>query len=226
MTTEQIKKIFLKPNIEPLDSNTQRIRRNLISTSVICLLITKGTATIDLTSSVIFGIKFTKIDLTQIYLYLLISLLYFLIHFTWATIDSFKENLMRLTGIDIPMITSQAGILSSGDELNPGTNDKRYTSIYSWYFIHYQRFKMIEDTFKEQTSTLTSNINQENVETIRRACENFNTSHSYIETALKRYEKGFWQYQLSQVLRWLLLDYIVPISLGCSAIYCLFPKVI
>ena len=225
MSNDQIDKLFIKPNIEPLDQNSQRIRRNLFVFSIVGLFITKGAANLDLSNSSFLGVKFHDLNITYVHTYLLVSILYFTVHFIWSTLDSFKENMMRLTGVAIPMVTQS---MTWGSRYNqaPNTDDKRQTSIYSWYAMHYKSFVAQENLINEKLKSVTDEASKKIFEELNNEIKLFKSRHDYIDAALQRYERGFWKYQISQTLRWLFLDYVIPLALGCVSIYFLTSKVL
>ena len=214
-------KVLLKPNIEPLDSNTQRIRRNLIVSSVVLLFVYLGSSGIDAGNSSFAGIKFTEINPKTIFWFFLLSEIYFLGHFIWASIDHLKENCLRLTGIAIPMVTGVSR-LASEHTLEPNVDDPRQTSIYSWWAYKIR----IKDQTDEILDNLRTNVTEEKhtqaITTISKTVEKLQHESAYILEALKRYERGFWHHQTSQLLRWLALDFLVPTLLGVVSVFVLF----
>jgi len=210
-------KVLINPNIESLDTNTLRIRRNLIATSIVAYIYAVASRGIDTSGSSFLGIKFSNLDASYIQLLLIVSLAYFLLHFIWAAIDHFKENKLRLTGIVIPMVTKSSAF--GGDhDLHPNTDQERQSSIFSWWW----KEKGKVDEFKKILEAIEKNIDNQKHEdvlnSINKNLEAINHKFSYIEESLARFEKGFWHYQRSQLLRWLILDFSMPVILGLSAI--------
>ena len=209
--------VLIKPNIDSLDTNTQRIRRNLIATSIVAYIYTVASSGIDTNGSSFAGIKFSNLDTSYIQLLLVISLVYFLLHFIWAAIDHFKENKLRLTGIVIPMVQKGA-FFGDTHDLHPNTDQERQSSIFSWW----RKEKEKTDGFKQTIETIEENIDKQAHEaalnSINQNLKTINHRASYIEESLARFEKGFWHYQRSQLFRWLILDFSIPVILGLSAI--------
>lgn len=210
-------KVLITPNIESLDTNTQRIRRNLIATSIVAYIYAVSSSGIDTNGSSFGGIKFSNLDTSYIQLLLVISLTYFLLHFIWAAIDHLKENRLRLTGIVIPMVTNGA-VFGGTHDLHPNTDQERQSSIFSWWWKERNK----TDGFKQALEEIEKNIDKQSHETalksINQNLEAIKHKASYIEESLSRFEKGFWHYQRSQLLRWLILDFSIPVALGLSAI--------
>ena len=124
--------VLLKPNIDPFDVNTQRVRRNLIVTSIIAFFFTVGASGFDSNNSSFVGIKFKDLKVEYVQMLILAALIYFLLHFIWAALDHLKENRLRLTGIAIPML-SAASVMGSTTMLDANTDDYSQSTIYSWW---------------------------------------------------------------------------------------------
>lgn len=210
-------KILLKPHIEVLDTNSQRIRRNLIIASIITYLFVIASNGIDVSASSFAGIKFYNLKLEYIQALLILSLIYFLTHFIWASFDHLKENKLRLTGIVIPMAQNGA-FLSGTHDLHPNTDQEKNSTMFSWWW----REKGKKDGYKQLIAEIKDNMEKENHEPllskIQQDLDAIQHRSSYIEEALVRFEKGFWKYQRSQLLRWILLDFSIPVLMGLAAI--------
>ncbi|TOQ03061.1 hypothetical protein, partial [Vibrio parahaemolyticus] len=122
--------LLQKPNIEPLDNNTQRIRRNLLVASIIGIVLTIGSATFS-SQNGFSGFKFEDLNILHVYLFLIAALVYFLCHFLWASSDHLKENRYRLTGIKIPKATVAS--YAASPTFEPRTNEERQTTLFSWW---------------------------------------------------------------------------------------------
>ncbi|MFT4776031.1 MAG: hypothetical protein ACI9B7_000399 [Oleispira sp.] len=197
VVTMSIDNILLKPNIEPFDSNTQRIRRNLLITSIVAFIFTVASSGIDPKSSIL-GVKFTELKSEYISFLILISLIYFLVHFLWTIYDHFKENSLRLTGLAIP-IAKNTWILTD-TSLEPNTTDYKQSTLNSWVAGEISNIENGKISFKE----LKEHEVKERLQ--------------YIELALEKFEQGFWSHQRSQLIRWCVLDCIIPITIAIAAI--------
>ena len=214
--------LLQKPNIEPLDTNTQRIRRNLIIASMVGIILTIGSASFS-TPNGFSGFKFENLNIYHVYLFLLAALVYFLSHFLWASSDHLKENKLKLTGIKIPKATVASCAASATFE--PNTNDERQSTLFSWWKGHRQQ----SEHFKTIVESIEKNIEKSQFEPaincIKQRIEDMNSKTEYIEYALLRFENGFWKHQRSQILRWFLLDIGVPCLLAFISITLLSIKV-
>ncbi|QYJ99424.1 hypothetical protein K0J45_09615 [Shewanella alkalitolerans] len=218
-------KVLLKPNIEPLDSNTQRVRRNLIVTSVIAFFLSIGSSGIDSKNSSFAGIKFNGLQVEAIQLLIFLALLYFIIHFVWASLEHLNENRLRLTGVAIPMVRGVAR-MGSAHTLEPNTSEASQSTIYSWW----KNQMTLTDEYVRLIKDIEKNINDNKHETainsISTRIDELVYKSAYIHEAMKRYEAGFWHHQRSQLLRWILLDFGLPFAIGVISLILTFVKLL
>lgn len=215
-------KLLITPNIEALDANTQRIRRNLVVTSMLGIITAIGSVDFDNESNRFAGFKLNDIEMNHVYLMLGMSLVYLLIHFIWAAIDSLKENRLRLTGINVPKATVASYAASSTFE--PNTNEKRQSSMLSWWKGqkgHYETLERIIDNIQENVKDDKYNPA---INATKQHIEELHAKASYIEEALLRYEAGFWNHQRSQIFRWFIMDFGLPCVLACTSLILLAGK--
>ncbi|PVZ63568.1 hypothetical protein [Pelagibaculum spongiae] len=214
--------LLQKPNIEPLDSNTQRIRRNLLIASIIGIILTIGAASFS-SQNGLSGFKFENLNIFHVYLFLLVALVYFLCHFLWASSDHLNENKLRLTGIKIPKATVAS--YASSSTFEPNTDEERQSTLFSWWKGHRQQ----SEHFYSLIDSIDKNIENAQFEpainSIKQRIEDMNSKTEYIENALLKFESGFWKHQRSQILRWFLLDVGVPCILAVISIILLSIKV-
>lgn len=217
-------KLLLKPNIESFDTNTQRIRRNLIVTSIFAGILSVGSVSIDSGQNGFAGFKLKDLEIIHVYILLLSSLLYFSIHFIWSALDHIKENRLRLTGINIPKAKLAAAIASPTFE--PNADDSNQSTMFSWWKGHRKQFEHISNVIE----SINNNVNDDKltpaINTANKHMEEFNTKTGYIEHALLKFEQGFWEHQRSQIIRWFLLDFGVPCILALLSLLLLVGKII
>ena len=139
-------KLLLKPNIEPFDTNTQRIRRNLIVTSIIGLILTIGSASFNGNQNGFAGFKLEDIKIFHVYLFLFAALVYFLGHFVWTALDDLKENKLRLTGIKTPK--AKVASYPSSATFEPNADKDRQSTLFSWWKGHRQQYEQLENIIK------------------------------------------------------------------------------
>lgn len=211
-------KVLLKPHIEPLDTNSQRIRRNLIVASIIAYVFSIASTGVNVDGSSFAGIKFSNLEPGYIKLLLVLSLIYFLLHFIWALFDHIKENTLRLTGVVIPMVEKGA-FFGDTNDLHPNTDQKRFSTILSWWWREKGKKDSHEQLLAEIKNSIDKNKHEEALSRIQNDLDRIQHRSSYVEEALVRFEKGFWSYQRSQLLRWMVLDFSVPVIMGVTAIF-------
>lgn len=215
--------LLQKPNIDPFDSNTQRIRRNLIVTSIIGIILAFGSASFNGNQNSFGGFKLTDFKILHVYILLLVALIYFLSHFVWAALDNFKENKLRLTGIKMPKARTASYAASPTFEAN--ADEGRQSTLFSWWRGHRNQFEQFEGIIKSiekniEDSQLTPAIN-----TSKQKIEEMHSKTLFIEHALLKFEKGFWGHLRSQVLRWFIFDFAIPCILALASITLILIKI-
>lgn len=214
---QELDKVLIKPNIDALDAGAQRVRRNLIATSVIAIVFVLGSDGIDVSRSSFLGLRFVDVNAMFLLAFMATCLFYFGVNFVWLLRDHLRENKLRLTGIAVPM-ARRASYASRNHELEPNVGSERQSTIYSWWkgiqrAVEWQKDTMnrIEDLVqKEELNPAVNSINS--------LLEKIEGQGQYIEFALRRYEEGFWLHQRSQLLRWIILEFLIPLILGLFAI--------
>ncbi|MET1257200.1 hypothetical protein [Aliikangiella maris] len=216
--------LLLKPNLEPLDTNTQRIRRNLLITAIIGIILTIGSANISGNQITLAGIKFENIQILHIYYFLSLTLLYFFIHFNWAVWDNLKENQLRLTGLKIPQ--AKVAVQAASPIFEPNVHDKRQSTLFSWWKSHCDQYT----TFRKKLIDIQRLVDQQHYTAILNQFENLinemQVKSVFMEHALKQFEEGFWQHQRSQLIRWFLFDFGIPFILGLGSLILLSRKIL
>lgn len=203
---DNFKKVLLKPNIEPLDSNSQRIRRNLVVTSVVAFFLSIGSSGIDPKNSSFVGIKFNEVRVEIIQIMIVLALIYFFIHFLWASLDHFKENKLRLTGIVMPMIR--------GNSFDPNTHEESQSTMHSWWTSEMDLTKEYRKLLTDMKKHAIKDQQESVIGLMTLRMDELEGKSAYIYEALKSYETSFWYHQRSQLLRWIILDFSIPLIIG------------
>mgnify|MGYP000052285819 CR=1 FL=1 len=210
---------LLKPHIDPLDINTQRIRRNLNILSIVILLYVFGASEIVTSEFKFVGLTFKEMNLKVIVSALLVTLFYFWSHFLWACWNNFKENKLRLTGVKPAVATS--GTYMGGHAIEANTNDKRQTSILSWWSLEKERHESYQRQLKkleEETVPQAAAADVKNaLDEISRYLEAAENRQEYLELAFQRFENWYGSYSKSQSIRWILFDFGMPLLFGAAA---------
>ena len=236
-----VEKVLGEPAFAEFTENTWRIRTNLILASIISIAVVLGDLHIESGSS-IFGLKFEGLDDSLVRGSLLWVLIYLLIHFLWSAFDSLNEWRLRVTGTRVAWVTAATFASEEGDY--PG--DPRKSTLYNWWKVHASRIgnltekiKGIETTLKGFENDLNKIISDRAVanEVINICMPHISTTNSHvvelrqkltefsnvfeskrIPTSLKRFDLWFQICLRSQNLRWLVVEFSIPILLGIFAL--------
>jgi hypothetical protein len=96
---ERLKELLSHPVFLMHDTNTKVIRAQLFFLSVVSIILVCSQIKIGEGSSIL-GIKLEGLTSEHIYLLLLLLLVYQLVHFVWASSESFMEWRLRQTALD------------------------------------------------------------------------------------------------------------------------------
>lgn len=207
--------IFIKPKIDPLDINAQRIRRNILVTSIISFFLTYGSSGIDTENSSFVGVKFDELNIDYIKALLILMLVYLIAHFLWYVSDDIKANALKLTGIAIKKKNLGSALFPSDGMLDPVADETEQSTLYSWW-VGRQRYAKEYKECLEQLLDDGSPIN--NHEKHAKVIETMLIEEEHISKALQRFDRKFWSYQKSQLLRWIIADVGMPTCVGISSI--------
>ena len=143
--------------------------------------------------------------------------------FFWQSWDTLKESAIRATGTRLFHITTG----KFADNRADYTNNPRQSSLLNWFLgllntLDYN-IKDIIKTNYEKASSAEVSLELQNV--------NNNISNLYkllieeknIDIRLKRFEKYFTIFSLSQILRFWSIELLFPICIGLWSIYITFP---
>lgn len=208
---------FIKPKIEPLDNNTQKVRRNILAASVVSFFLTIGSTGIDTEASSFLGIKFDGLNIDYIKYFLILMLAYLIISFVWSILDTLTENTLRLTGLVVKKQNSSAALYPSDGFLDPISDENEQSTIYSWWtgrLSLVKEYKRCLENLIEDDEVLSTKHHE-----YTEAMDKIIREEAIVSEALQRFEKKFWRFQKSQLFRWILLDVGVPVILGLGSIY-------
>lgn len=211
-----VKDIFIKPNIEPFDLNTLRVRRNMIVSSLLILFlyyISEGMGE-TLKGFTPFGIQGIKPDLAKINFIFMLVHFYLYIHFCWLTRDHYNSNKLRLTGPK-PYLSKPTDFSEEFDP-HPSSTDPLQTNYYSWWVR--QKPLLIN---AEKTAKILEDIDEQNANKIYEKLEPIkDTIPQLINTfrlnteLIQRFDQSFWHHQRSQFLRLIIFEFGLPLLLG------------
>ena len=237
-----VQKVLGEPVFCEFDTKTQKIRTTLFLLSVISITFVLGDLEIKEGSSFL-GLKFDGLN-NNLFRYLLLSaVVYLSMHFVWCAIDSFMEWRLRITGTKVAYVTT--GTFASEDADYP--NDPRQSTLYNWWKDQSRsisgingKIENINATFENVNSEIekikeegqTLNINnviqglshiRTEIANLRSKVENVNKTleAGRVPASLNRFDSWFKFFLKSQNVRWLLIEFLLPISLSIWSIYLL-----
>lgn len=223
---DAVEKALGNPVAGDLPENALKVRRNLLAFGIISIVITLGGVKLDPTSSVL-GFKFVGISESLIANALLVTNIYFLLHFIWYAFEAFLEWRLRVTGTRLAFVTGAR----LGSEHADYPDDPRQSTLYNWWKDHAKRI----GSFKETANELSVKIQawEEKVSSFKNGNDSLNLSNamstltqaknsveklkSQIQTtektltalriphSLGRFDGWFKLFLKSQNLRWLII---------------------
>ncbi|MHC4337552.1 MAG: hypothetical protein ACYSTG_06330 [Planctomycetota bacterium] len=237
-----VQKVLGEPVMCEFDAKTQKIRTMLFLLSVVSIAYGIGGLQIEEGSSIL-GLKFTGLS-DDLFRYLLLgAVAYLALHFLWCSVDNFLEWKLRITGTRVAFVTT--GTYASEHADYP--NDPRQSTLYNWW---QGQARSIGDTDKriDEISATFEKINKE-IEGVRDKGETLNINNviqslthvrneivnlrgkveeiqktlnaDRVPASLDRFDSWFRIFLKSQNIRWLLIEFGLPVSLSGYAIYLL-----
>lgn len=228
-----VEKSIGEPFMDDFSENTLRIRRNLLAASSIALIYKVGGLTIS-EESTLFGIKLDGLTPEKIDWILFLIVTYLLIHFLWNSISHFQEWRLRLTGSKVGFITAAR----YGGEHEDSPPAPRQSTLY--YFLQEKMPQL--DALKRSTEELERRANgwsdqvdnriketeiesleatlKKYISDVQGDCTRILQSLDFIKripVSLNRFEKWFKLFHWSQIARWLVLEWGLPLALGTWA---------
>lgn len=212
---EIVEQALGNPKFIQLDETTLKTRRNLLVTSTLSIFVSFSDFKIGETFK-ISGLVIEGIQKSDFEILLLVITIYFLVHFVWQTLDIIFEWLNRLTGL-FKQIDMSGFTGISGREF---AEDLTKTSLSTWFLEKVQLIKLT----KASLEGVVFDDHQSTQNTL-------NSLHSYfgsianaineerIFVSLIRFDKNFTLFQWSQIFRFSLLEFGLPVALGLWSIF-------
>lgn len=220
----------------------QKIRSTLFFFSIVGFAVTLGGLTIDQSSSFL-GLKFNNLTHDFVRQILFWVILYLIIHFIWGSIDCFVEWRLRLTGTRVSYITAASYTSEHGDY----PSDPRQSTLHNWWKNHASQIgnlnekiesinqnleqcqtglsKKIEESSNPSWGAFQSNLSQAvtNLSNLSGAVKEAEKTISAerIPASLMRFDNWCQFFLRSQNLRWIVIEFSLPIVLGIVSIWLL-----
>ncbi|MCF7742723.1 hypothetical protein [Aeromonas veronii] len=231
---------------EPTETE-RKIKNNLIAFSFISVFLHYGGLSIS-GESTILGLRFDGLTQDKIYLCFFMLVGYSTIHYMWYVRDGFLNWKLRLTAIqEIKAPSPSMTPFDSIDELD----DKRNNTLYHWWAYQYKAFsnrRILNDALLNSIGSLEDIVSNDinlgfvdNVDFLRHELlAVINTGDDLIKkteeiykllnspmfnNVLPNFNSSFRNFLISQNLRWLVFECVIPFGLSALSLYCLFPTV-
>lgn len=232
---ELIKNIMKEPYPLQLTEYEEKIRRNLLAYSVVawaaCVL---GAVPAD--NPVLFGlIKLSYFD-SKIITYGLFAIIFYeVVNYGTLLFNSFAYWRVRLTGSRHDAVRGSQGMFGTDDDQADYNGDERNSTLYTWMFERAASFHGMINTIESQGAALSktcasvdktgglivdvSEINgnsEKLITSIERLIQNIESIR--INESVRRFDHWYKMMVWSQSRRWLILDCILPMILGVTAL--------
>jgi len=219
-----------QPFLDELPDFVQKLRRNLMLVATACVIYKASGAQLASEGSFL-GIKFVGLNASAIDLSLLAVLLYHLVHFLWASSNQYTKWKLRKSGVRnrvTKLDLDQDGI----------PKDIEHFTLYSWWAnesaqmaVKFESLRDVRITLRDLKQRILNVVETEERENSSYVLKKLEAlegrlaflseekmpqpiSKEEIESALKRFDRTFWGYQSSRVLRFYFLEYLLPTALG------------
>lgn len=236
-----VRKALGEPFSAEFTDKVWKIRTNLLVVSIVWLFVVLAGLRIDPGSSV-FGLRFSGLTDEVVKIGLFLVTLYLVVHFLWSCIDSFLEWRLRVTGTKLAFVTTAR--LASEHADYP--NDPRQSTLYQWWTNEATKIGNLaasaaavntkltdcETRLRAQVcdlhpgcmniATAAQSISEvrERVAELTRAVDNASKAiaSQRVPVSLERFDRWFRLLLKSQNLRWAVIDFLLPIGLGVTAL--------
>ncbi|EKF9792743.1 hypothetical protein O1D11_003459 [Vibrio cholerae] len=237
---ERIEQIMKEPHPLEASDHEEKIRRNLLLASAVsfCFTYLKLMPAKDTS---FMGLKFENLTPETIYVLLLAFVVYELIQYSWLVTNKFMYWRVRLTGINTQVIRgNKGGRLASENDPYDYSGKPENSNFYTWMLESKGKIVRRKDALdsawvdveayafssKELTSTERKDLlNKLNEIQTHTSLLDKSISNIRISASMTRFDNWFSMLVRSQSIRWVVLDFLLPISFSLLAITLLIPKI-
>lgn len=237
---ERIEQIMKEPLPIEASDHEEKIRRNLLLASAIsfCFTYLKLMPAKDTS---FMGLKFENLTPETIYVLLLAFVGFELFQYTWLVSNRFIYWRVRLTGINTQVTRgNRGGMFASENDPYDYSGKPENSNFYTWMLENKRDVVSRKDALDSAWSKVESyTFNSKNLTTTERkdilnklneiqtqtSLLEKNITNIRISASMKRFDNWFSMLVRSQSIRWLLLDFLLPVSFGLLAIVLLIPKI-
>jgi hypothetical protein len=250
MTTDEdikaVEKALGEPVFIGLSEEATKVRSRLLLLAILTTALSIGRVQIK-SGAPFFGLQLSGLTDDLVTKALAAGLLYLLVHFLWLSSDSFLEWRLRITGTRLAHVTTAK--LASGHGDYP--DDPRQSTLYGWWLGQAKNLESVTVLVNDLRSATTEwevrvkaaleDLNepgemsraQKQVdqiankitnleETLKRTKDTIGAAR--VPVSLKRFDGWYRAFSISQNLRWLIIDALIPIGLGIVGIILSFVK--
>lgn len=244
---KDLKKVLEEPIFLGYSDSVKKTRNLLLILSVISLFLIFGELKIN-SSSTLLGLKFDGLNTNIIYIGLFVLISFSSINFIWSSIDSFQEWQVRQSGTKKFTISYNDIIYTDMDNSYLSPNDPRNSTLYYWWSTQAKKssdiniaindiLKNNEEIFKILNSGSDNEVNtyrfkfHDNFEKIDKIQKSFHVlenafNSKQIEQSLSKFDARFKTLLISQNLRWIILEFLIPIILSLVSIVFIILEII
>tara|TARA_R110001592_G_scaffold88051_4_gene259511 strand:- start:2079 stop:2873 length:795 start_codon:yes stop_codon:yes gene_type:complete len=238
---EEVQRVLGEPLIQEYSENSLRIRRNLLIISVIAIVYGWGELKVAPDSS-LFGVKFESVDPIEITWLITGLLTYHLVHFVWSSISHIQAWRIRITGTKLAFITAGTFTSELGDYPSDARQSSLYfwwlkqanrigdiraplakihSELKDWSAEILDAVEKAEPENKNlhneivgKNKRLTSV--QDDITKLKLQIENVEktVTSARVPASLERFDAWFGLFQITDLARWFLLEFLFPVALG------------
>lgn len=235
---KDIEKIMKEPACIESTDYEEKIRRNLLFASAIsfCFTYLKLMPAKD---SPFMGLKFENLTPETIYLLLFIFVIYQLLQYSWIVSNKFLYWRVRLTGINKEISRgSRGGFFAEEIVFDDYTGKPENSNFYTWMLENksdiQDKKNSMNKAWLELESYAYNSSELERRDILKTLNDILNKTHQLdvrinnlrISASMKRFDSWFEMLIKSQSIRWLVFDFVIPISVGLIAVILLIQKLI
>ncbi|HDI3211702.1 TPA: hypothetical protein PMB29_003499 [Vibrio cholerae] len=235
---EQVESVMKEPMaIEPTDYE-EKIRRNLIVSSSITLVMIKLGLMPTADSRFLGGMKFDNLTPDTIYTILIVIVAYELLHYSWLLVNKFSYWRVRLTGTKHIEFRGNRGSVGSSFEALDFTGKSENSNLYVWMLENNSATNSVVEQLNKHWLEVeglcqglkSDSSDQSKLDGLLKKLNEIDSSSKSLErhltnirisASLHRFDNWYHFLVRSQSVRWLLLDVLLPVSIGIYSLYCL-----
>ena len=244
---KMIESVMREPKGIEITDYEERIRRNVLFSSLLALAFTWLGLSINKDSTFFGGLHFDNITPKAVYWILLSIISYELIHYFWVQFNNFSHWKIRLTGMTIPEVRGDGGPGRMGGMNAPEdySGKDENSNFYNWMFENRSdrttamtnllkrssEFQELVDSLKQahsgdaNLSKMLSELDNKS-KTIEQSTSNLTKAVENIRVngSMLRFDQWYKILIRSQNARWIILDMLLPVVLSLTAIISLICK--